>query len=320
MPLRAGQAIAEHMLPILLKTLPFFALIGLGYWAGRTRFFTEEATAYLTKFVFYFALSAMLFRFTANLELAEVWDGRLVLGYLWATAFVYGIATAVAFFRGVSVAEAAVEAQCAAIGNVGFLGIPMLRLLMGDDAVGVIVIMLTVDLVVFSSLIVILITGSKDGRVHLGILRTIASGLIRNPMIVAVVLGFTWSSLEIPIPEPMNEFLGILGAAATPGALFAIGASLASKSAERLSVAVWLSFAKLVLHPAFVAVGVMVLFPVDPYTAAVAVSAAALPVAGNVYILAQHYGVAPQRVSASILVSTVASVLTVTAVIALVQG
>lgn len=308
------------MLPILLKTLPFFALIGLGYWAGRTRFFTEEATAYLTKFVFYFALSAMLFRFTANLELSEVWDGRLVLGYLWATAFVYAIATAVAFLRGLSVPEAAVEAQCACIGNVGFLGIPMLRLLLGDEAVGVIVIMLTVDLVVFSSLIVILITGSRDGRLNLGILRTIGLGLVRNPMIVAVVLGFGWSSMELPIPGPMNEFLGILGAAATPGALFAIGASLASKSAERLSVAAWLSFAKLVLHPAFVAVGLILLFPVDPYTAAVAISAAALPVAGNVYILAQHYGVAPQRVSASILVSTAASVLTVTAVIALVQG
>ncbi len=308
------------MLPILLKTLPFFALIGVGYWAGRTRFFTEEATAYLTKFVFYFALSAMLFRFTANLELSEVWDAHLVLGYLWATAFVYGIATAVAFLRGLSVPEAAVEAQCASIGNVGFLGIPMLRLLMGDEAVGVIVIMLTVDLVVFSSLIVILITGSREGRLRLGVFRTVGAGLIRNPMIMAVVLGFAWSSLDIPIPEPMNEFLGLLGAAATPGALFAIGASLASKSAERLSVAVWLSFAKLVLHPAFVAVGVMILFPVDPYTAAVAVSAAALPVAGNVYILAQHYGVAPQRVSASILVSTAVSILTVTAVLTLVQA
>jgi malonate transporter and related proteins len=308
------------MLPILLKTLPFFAMIGLGYWAGRTRFFTEEATAYLTKFVFYFALSAMLFRFTANLELAEVWDTRLVLGYLWATAFVYGIATAVAFLRGLSVAEAAVEAQCAAIGNVGFLGIPMLRLLLGDEAVGVIVIILTVDLVVFSSLIVILITGSRDGRMSFGILRTVGSGLIRNPMIVAVVLGFAWSSVDLPIPGPMNEFLGILGAAATPGALFAIGASLASPSPRNAcpspsgsALPSWFC------TPAFVAVALILLFPVDSYTAAVAVSAAALPVAGNVYILAQHYGVAPQRVSAAILVSTAASILTVTAVLVLVH-
>ena len=50
------------MIEIFLKTLPFFAVIGLGYWAGRTKFFSEEATAYLTKFIFYFALSAMIFR------------------------------------------------------------------------------------------------------------------------------------------------------------------------------------------------------------------------------------------------------------------
>ena len=99
-------------------------------------------------------------------------------------------------------------------------------------------------------------------------------------------------------------------------ALFAIGASLASKSAERLSVALWLSFCKLILHPICVAIGVVVLFPVDPYTAAVVISASALPVAGNVYILAQHYGVAPHRVSASILVSTAISIVTVSAIIA----
>ena len=62
------------MWEIFLKTLPFFAIIGLGYWAGKTKFFSEEATAYLTKFVFYFALSAMLFRFSATLELSEVLD------------------------------------------------------------------------------------------------------------------------------------------------------------------------------------------------------------------------------------------------------
>ena len=308
------------MLAIFLKTLPFFALIALGYVAGRARFFTEEATAYLTKFVFYFALSAMIFRFAANLELSEVWDLQLAFGYLWGTALVYGIATGVAFLRGLSVQEAAIEAQCAAIGNIGFLGIPMLALLMGEAAVGVIMVMLAIDLVVFSSLIVILITGSRDGRMHLGILRTIAVGLVSNPMIVSIVLGFTWSSYQIPIPDPMNEFLAMLGAAATPGALFAIGASLATKSAERLAVAGWLSFAKLVLHPLMVAVGIVVLFPVDPYTASVAIAASALPVAGNVYILAQHYGVAPQRVSAAILVSTALSVVTVSAVIAVVQA
>ncbi|WP_299139290.1 AEC family transporter [uncultured Tateyamaria sp.] len=304
------------MLPILFKTLPFFALIGLGYWAGRTRFFSAEATAYLTKFVFYFALSAMIFRFAANLELAQVWDGRLVAAYLWGTAFVYGIATLVGFLRKLDVATNAVEAQCAVIGNAGFLGLPMLVLLFGPQAIGPVMLVLATDLIVFSSLIVILITVGRDGRMSVGIFKTIGIGLIKNPMIVAMATGLLWAGLQIPIPVPMNDFLSILGGAATPGALFAIGASLASKTTERIEIAGWLSFCKLVLHPAFVAFSAIYLFHVEPFGAAMIIACAAMPVAGNIYMLAQHYGVAPQRVSAAILVSTALSLVTLTAVIA----
>lgn len=304
------------MLSVLLQTLPFFALIGLGYGAGRTGFFTPEATAYLTRFVFYFALSAMLFRFSANLSLAEVLDWTFVAAYLAATAAVYLLAMTVAFWRGIRLAEAAVEAQVAVIGNVGFLGIPMLVLLLGEAAIGPIMLVLAVDLVVFGSLIVILVTGSREGRLRPAVLRAVGRGLVTNPMIVSIALGLAWSATALPLPAPVNDFVTILGAAATPGALFAIGASLATKSAERLQVALWLSFAKLALHPAAVALAAFAVFAVEPYSAGVMVAAAALPVAGNVYILAQHYGVAPQRVSASILISTALSILTVSAVIA----
>ena len=308
------------MLEILLQTLPFFALIALGYGSGVTGFFSEEATAYLTKFVFYFALSAMLFRFAANLSIAEILDWTFVTAYLLATLAVYLIVTIVALVRRRNIEEAAVEAQCGAIGNVGFLGIPMLSMLMGEAAIAPIMLGLSIDLIVFGSLIVILITGARDGRMSLRIVGTVLMGLLKNPMIVSIALGLLWSSFALPIPVPVNAFLDILGSAATPGALFAIGASLASKSAERLEVAVWLSFAKLFLHPAAVAIAVLVIFPVDPFAAGVIIASAAMPVAGNVFILAQHYGVAPQRVSASILISTAASVLTVTTVIAWVSG
>ena len=303
------------MLSIFLQTLPFFLIIGLGFGAGRSGFFPEVATAWLTKFVFYFALSAMLFRFSANLTLAEVLDWNFVLAYLAGTASVYLLATLVAALRGVSLRETAIEAQCAVIGNVGFLGVPMLAMLMGEAAIGWVMIVLAVDLIVFGALVVILITGSRDGRMSLGILRTVGLGLVKNPMIVSIVLGLTWSGLQLPIPDPMNAFVRILGDAATPGALFAIGASLASKSAERLSVTGWLSVCKLVLHPAAVAVSALLIFDVPPYAAAVMIAAASLPVAGNVFMLAQHYEVAPKRVSSAILISTTAAIVTVSLVI-----
>jgi len=308
------------MVEIFLKTLPFFALIALGFQACRTGFFTAEAAAYLTKFVFYFALSAMLFRFSANLSVAEVFDWWFVAAYLWGCFVVYLIATAVALIRRIGIEQAAVEAQCAVIGNTGFLGVPMLVVLMGPDAAGPVLMVLALDLIVFSSLIVILITGSRDGRMSLGVLKTVGLGLVKNPMIVSITLGLAWSGTGWAVPGPVNEFLAILGAAATPGALFAIGASLAGKSAERVSVAGWLTFCKLVLHPAAVAFAALLLFPVPVFDAAVMIAAASLPVAGNVYILAQHYGVAPQRVSASILISTALSIVTVSLIIAWVSG
>ncbi|MDA7963511.1 AEC family transporter [Ruegeria sp.] len=299
------------MVEIFLRTLPFFAIIGLGYGAGRSRFFPPEATAYLTKFVFFFALSAMLFRFAATLPFDAIFNGRLMIGYLIGTAGVYALATLVAYLRGLDIPTAAVEAQCAAIGNVGFLGLPMLALLFSEAAIGPVMLVLTVDLVVFSSLIVILINGGREGRLSLGTLRQIGIGLLKNPMILSISAGLIWSALRIPVPAPLGDFLTILGGAATPGALFAIGASLAGKSAERVQVAGWLSLCKLVIHPLCVAVMVLWLMPIATFPAAVVIAAAALPVAGNVYMLAAHYGVAPQRASAAILLSTMASILTV---------
>ena len=215
--------------------------------------------------------------------------------------------------------EAAIEAQCATIGNTGFLGVPMLIVLMGPAAAGPILLVLTLDLVVFSSLFTIIITASREGKMQPAVIATLAGGLVRNPMIVSIVLGLGWGATGLAVPGPVNAFMDLLGSAATPGALFAIGASLAGKSAERPAVAGWLSFAKLVIHPAAAAVAAIVIFDVAPYAAAVMISAAALPVAGNVYMLAAHYGVAPQRVSGAILVSTALSIVTLPLVVALVS-
>ena len=123
------------MLAIFLKTLPFFAIIALGYAAGRMRFFSAEATGYLTKFVFYFALSAMLFGFAANLDLSEVFSWGFIWAYLLASLLIWALVGAVALLRGAGREGAVFEAHTGVIGNVGFLGIPMLALLL--DSCGV---------------------------------------------------------------------------------------------------------------------------------------------------------------------------------------
>ena len=301
------------MLAIFLKTLPFFGLIGLGWFAGRIRFFPPEATAWLTKFVFYFALSAMLFQFTATLPIEEMFDGAFVLAYLTGTGAVWAVGMGAALLRRLPLSEAAMEAHTGMTGNTGFLGVPMLVVLLGAQAAGPVLMVLAIDLIVFSSIVTMIVTGARHGRIAA---RPLIVGLASNPMIVSMLAGLAWAGLHLPMPAPLQDFVTILGAAATPGALFAIGASLADRSADQLRPAVWLSFAKLVLHPLAVAIAALWVYDVAPFAAGVMIAAAALPVAGNVYILASHYGVAPRRVSASILISTAVSIVTIPAVIA----
>ncbi|PHQ69085.1 MAG: malate transporter [Paracoccus sp.] len=305
------------MLAVFLKTLPFFGLIGLGWLAARSRFFPEEGAAWLTKFVFFFALSAMLFRFAASLDLAALFDLRFVLAYLAGSTAVWAIGMAVARWRGLPVPEAAMEAQCCMIGNTGFLGVPMLVVLLGERAVGPVLMVLTIDMLVFSTLITLIIHASRSGGLRLRTILPVLRGIVANPMILSMVAGLIWAQMRLPMPGPFAEFLTLLGAAATPGALFAIGASLAARRLQRVAASGWLSFAKLVLHPAAVGLASWVC-GVAPFAAGVMMAAAALPVAGNVYILAQYFGVAQQRVSAAILISTAASILTVPVVMALI--
>ena len=156
------------MLAIFLKTLPFFAIIALGYAAGRMRFFSAEATGYLTKFVFYFALSAMLFGFAANLDLSEVFSWGFIWAYLLASLLIWALVGAVALLRGAGREEAVFEAHTGVIGNVGFLGIPMLALLLGPQAVGPVLMVLAVDLVVFSTVLTLIITGLRTALTGAG--------------------------------------------------------------------------------------------------------------------------------------------------------
>ncbi len=308
------------MIEIFLKTLPFFGLILLGFGAGRSGFFPPEATAYLTKFVFYFALSAMLFGFAANLSLADLLDWRAAAAYLWACAALYALVMAIATLRGNRLDTAVIEAHCAVIGNTGFLGVPLLVVLLGPASVPTVLLVLTIDMIVFSSLFTMLIMFSREGRVDRSLPRKLGLAVSRNPMVMAMVLGLAWSSFGLNVPAIANEFLTLLGAAATPGALFAIGASLADKKIERPRIVGWLSFGKLVLHPVITAFAALILFGVEPQVAGVLIAAAALPVAGNVFILAQHYNTGVARVSATILVSTLVSILTIPLVVAWVNG
>ena len=300
------------MISIFLQTAPFFLIVAIGYFSGKYKFLGKRGTDAITKFVFYFALSAMLFRFSSQLEISEIFDLKFVGCYVVATSILYLVVIVVSYFSGTKFETAVFDAQIATVGNTGFLGIPLLATLVGSQSVGYVMMILATDFAIFGTLIVVLIMVSRDQSWGIRLLRPIAKGLFQNPMIVSFSLGIFWGYLDYQTPKFFSEFLVILGQAATPGALFAIGASLSFRKIDDPKSAFWLSFLKLVAHPFLVGIMALYLFYIEPYAAAVMVITAALPVAGNTFMLAQHYKIDPERISAAILLSTLFSALTVT--------
>ena len=300
------------MISIFLQSAPFFLIVAIGYFSGKYKFLGKRGTDAITKFVFYFALSAMLFRFSSQLEISEIFDLKFVGCYVVATSILYLVVIVVSYFSGTKFETAVFDAQIATVGNTGFLGIPLLATLVGSQSVGYVMMILATDFVIFGTLIVVLIMVSRDQSWGIRLLRPIAKGLFQNPMIVSFSLGIFWGYSDYQTPKFFSEFLAILGQAATPGALFAIGASLSFRKIDDPKSAFWLSFLKLVAHPFLVGIMALYLFYIEPYAAAVMVITAALPVAGNTFMLAQHYKIDPERISAAILLSTLFSALTVT--------
>ena len=321
------------MLDVLRVTFPFFALVLCGYLAARLRFLPLEAIPGLNGFVLFFALPCMLFRFGANTPIAQLLDLTLFLSYLLCALVMVALSVAVSLNARIRWKDASLGALVAAFPNTGFMGVPLLVALLGQAAAGPAIVTITVDMVITTSLCLALSEmDAADEHGAAVAARKALLGVLRNPLPWAIVLGgvFSWLNLELPLP--VAKTVGLLGDAASPVALFTIGAVLARsqllddahphgplRARDYLPVA----GIKLVVHPLLVfSVGSVVVWlggRIDPFALLVVVLVAALPSASNVSVLAERVGADDGRIARIILVSTALAFLTFSAVVALLK-
>jgi malonate transporter len=306
------------LLSILNTALPFFALIFCGYGAGRLRLLDETAAAGVNTFVFYFALPAFLFGLMSSSPIGEVVNAPFVGAYLTASLALFALTALVGIqLFEIGRAEAAVQGLAAVLANTGYMGIPLISAVFGREAAVPIVVGLTLDGVLMIPLGIVIIESSK-GRAE-SLTRTALatiSALARNPLILSIFAGLAVSTTGFNPPMPLGNFLDLLGGTAGPCALFALGATLAGRSVAGGTAEVsYMTFMKLVLHPAALFFTTTVIFSVDPLWATAALLGAALPIAANVFIVARQYNVYVSRTSSAILISTALSLISVSALL-----
>ncbi|MDP3670061.1 MAG: AEC family transporter [Telluria sp.] len=308
------------MLSILAVTFPFFALVLCGYLAVRRRLLPQQAIPGLNSFVLYFALPCLLYRFGSSTPLAQLLDASVFGVYLLCALLMVGLTMAFTLSHRTDWNNAAFGALVAAFPNTGFMGVPLLVALLGPRSSGPVIVTLVVDLIITSSLCIALSRlGGGGAQGSAAALRKALAGMTGNPMPWAILLGALASGIGLVLPKPLMQTVGLLADAASPVALFTIGAVLARSqmaSAETTPLVDFVPVAlkKLLLHPllmfgigqAAIALGL----PLDPFALTVLVLVACLPSASNVAMLAERFGANTGRIARIILVSTALSFLT----------
>jgi len=305
--------------PVLGAAFPVFALVACGVLAGRFRLINPGSSEALNRFVYAFALPALLFIAVYRGSLDELLgSGSFLLGVVLATfgTALAGFALSYYLWRATP-AESVMRALNASFANTGYLGIPLVSVAYGEHAaLPAALATVATNIVSFAAAIVCLelLANPRGGGVAKALV-----GVARSPLIWPIALAVVVVAAGAKIPLPVERFASLLAAAAGPCALFAIGLFVSQLSIREGFRASWpTSTLKLVLHPLLMAALAYWLLAIDPFWAKVAIVCASLPLGATAFVLAQRYSLLEAETSTGAVLSTAASVLTVSVVMTLV--
>ena len=310
------------MADVLALVFPFFGLIGLGVVVARLRPIPLEGMAWLNTFIVYVALPPLFFNLLSQTPVEDLTNWAFVIATLLGTllTFLLVFVPTLLAARG-DPAEPTVKGLAGAYGNIGYMG-PGLALLALGPAAGVpVAIVFCFDNALHFTVapLMMALSRSVSGDARQSMLRVVwgvVRSILTHPFIVATIVGVLAAIYEWQPPEAVGRMVDLLAAAAAPCALFAMGVTLALRPVRTFPPALLAIVpVKLIVHPLIV-LGMLTWFgPFDATWVQAAVLLAALPCATNVYVIAQQYDVWVNRASASVLVTTLLSVLTVTALL-----
>lgn len=309
------------MLNVIGLTAPIYVLIAVGYLAVRLGWMSGPDMKVLGRFVVQFCVPALLFRAISKQSVSGVVHVDYLLVYAAGSLLTLGLVMLYARrVRRAPMSLAAIQALGATGSNSLFIGYPLALQLIGPVAGIALALCTLVENLLILPLVLVLAATDGGGQGRWAVLKTIAAGLVRNPMILAIGAGLLVAALGVPVHPVLDRAVGLAAAAAPPTALFVIGGSLVGLQlgGMRTDLAV-VAVGKLVLHPLCVLVVVLLLPLADPALRAAAVLFAAVPMLSIYPVLAQRYG-HERFAAAAMLAATVTSFVTISVVIALIPA
>lgn len=291
--------------------LPFFILIGLGYYLVRFRQWPKEFTRSLTHFLFNLAIPIMLFGVMAKFHTQQEVDPKLLLAYFGGSFLLYIVAR---FYSQkilkLNAREASVFGMGGIFSNNVMIGIPIIMLFMGDEAIAVSALVISFNALLLWSLVSFSIEWAEHGSFSWrGMLATF-KGVLKNPVIVGIMLGLFTSFFRIPMPTFMESTIKMFSNMVAPLSLLALGMGLAEyKIGSRLKISTGIVVFKLILHPLMIW-GCAILLGLAPFETKAVVLLGSIAVGMNVYLMCIKFEVIEDAVASGIVLSTILSAIT----------
>ncbi|MDQ0315929.1 AEC family transporter [Amorphus orientalis] len=309
------------MQDVLSLAFPFFGLIFLGYGAGKISKLPADGLAWLNFFVIYLALPALFFQLLSETPIEQIGSWSFIASTTLVTfvMFVLAFAVGIARSRG-DVPVATIQGIIGSYSNVGYLGPGLTLAALGPAATVPTALIFCFDSALLFIIVPILMAvAAKEGQSALRTAAMIVKRIFTHPFILATLAGIAAAAFEFQPPDALDRLLTMLRGAAAPCALFAIGVTVSSRPLHRVPPELPALLAiKLVVHPLVIFLVLGWVGDIDPLWMATAVLMAGLPPATNAFVLASQYQVYVERASAAVLIGTVVSVATVTALLYLV--
>jgi malonate transporter and related proteins len=303
------------MFQVASLVLPLFAIVFLGYIAGRIKRLPIEGLAWLNFFLLYIALPALFFQLLAKTPVSEFANSAFLVSTTLGTFLIFLLCFAVArLFRSADIQTATIQGFAGAYGNIGYMGPPLAIAAFGPQAgVPVALIFCFDNALHFTLAPTLMALGDRQPQRVISVLGGIVRKILTHPFIVATIAGILAAWLKFEPPVPIENLLATLSHAAAPCALFAMGVTAALRPLKRIpSELAYLVPIKLILHPLLMYALLMQIPDLDPTWLHAAVLLAALPSATNVYVIAQQYQTWEERASSVVVISTLLSVVSVT--------
>jgi malonate transporter and related proteins len=308
----------EAFQQLVALTAPLFLLVFVGYGLTAWGRWPTEAADWLTRFVFSVAVPTLLFRLMSDFSKLPPVDWRLLLAFFGGclVVFVIGRVTAYGAFRMDGAAQS-VFALGGIFSNNVLLGVPLAKVTLGEAAMPAVSLVLVFNALLLWTLVTASVEWARNRELSAAALGSTAFSVVTNPIVGSILVGTAFGFTGLALPAVVDQTLALVGQAAVPLSLIALGMGLAEygiREGWRESVAI--TVIKLILQPLVVwalarAIG---LPPIE--TRAVTLMAA-LPVGANVYLMSREFDTLGGPIAASLVLSTAIAAATVPVVLAL---